>query len=94
MIPSEAWARTIDFIRGRKRSYQLTFNSPHGSEVLIDLARFCRANETCIIPGDRDRSLVLEGRREVFLRVQQHLHLSSEQMMALYQGQAIHTPEK
>jgi len=76
----------LGFLRDRSRSYQLTFElmQPANIIVLEDLARFCRANESCVVPGDRDRSLVLEGRREVWLRIQQHLHLTPEQLFALY----------
>jgi hypothetical protein len=78
----------MNFITGRKRSYQQTFqlNQPANVVVLEDLARFCRANETCVVPGDRDKSLVLEGRREVWLRLQQHLQLSPETLFDLYTG--------
>jgi hypothetical protein len=77
---------TISFLRGRKRAYQLTFQlgQPANVIVLEDLAKFCRAAESCVIPGDRDRSLVLEGRREVFLRITQHMHLQPEQLYMLY----------
>lgn len=57
--------------------------------MLSDLAKFCRAAETCVIPGDHDRSLILEGRREVFLRITDNLHLTSEQLYALYAGRNI-----
>lgn len=86
MNVADAWGRTIDFLRSRKRAYQLTFNSPVGRDVLIDLFKFCRMNETCFHADPRIHA-VLEGRREVALRIQQHLHLSSEQLMALYAGQ-------
>jgi uncharacterized protein YcbK (DUF882 family) len=33
------------------------FNTPHGKSVLDDLAPFCRARETCVVPGDRDRPM-------------------------------------
>jgi len=79
---------TLQFLATRKRCYQLTFQTeqPANQKVLEDLARFCRANETCVVPGDRDRSLLLEGRREVWLRIQQHLQLSPEFLFALYTG--------
>ena len=84
----EAVDQTIAFLHNRKLAYQRTFalNQPANVEVLDDLARFCRANQTCVVPGDRDASLILEGRREVWLRIQQHLHLSEEQLMQLYSG--------
>lgn len=78
--------RALDFIRGRKRAYQSVFSGPAGETVLADLAKFCRAAETCVVPGDRDKTFVLEGRREVFLRIGQHLGLTSEQLYALYTG--------
>lgn len=81
-----AFEAAIDFLRDRSRSYCLTFQveQPANVYVLEDLARFCRANESCVIPGDRDKTLVLEGRREVWLRIQQHLHLTPEQLFALF----------
>lgn len=80
------WRELLDFLRTRKRNYQLTFNSIHGQEVQRDLARYCRANETCVVVGDRDRSLILEGRREVWLRIQQQLNLTPQQLATLASG--------
>lgn len=79
--------RTLNFLRDRRRSYLLTFNkqSPAAQEVLIDLARFCRANESCFNSDPRIHA-VLEGRREVWLRITQHLHLTPEQLFALSTG--------
>lgn len=78
----------IDFLRGRKRDYQLVFKleDPAGARVLEDLARFCRANETCFHSDPRLHA-VAEGRREVWLRIQQHLNLNSEQLYKLLSGQ-------
>jgi len=67
-----------------KRAYQLAFNTPAGEAVLIDLMPFCRARETCVVPGDRDRTYVLEGRREVFLRIRDYLDLTPEQLVEKY----------
>jgi phage-related baseplate assembly protein len=64
----------------RQRAYMLAFKTPAGKAVLDDLAVFCRANETCVVPGDRDRTYVLEGRREVFLRIQAHLDLALDDL--------------
>lgn len=77
-----------ELVGQRKTAYQLTYQveQPANVDVLIDLARFCRANETCVVKGDRDMTLVLEGRREVWLRIQQHLGLTTEQLTALYTG--------
>jgi hypothetical protein len=78
----------IEFIFRRKRAFQLTFQLEQPANVLVleDLASFCRASESCAVPGDRDRTMMLEGRREVWLRIQQHLQLTPEQLFALYNG--------
>lgn len=89
---NELILRALDFVRGRKATYQLTFNNPHGHAVLIDLAKFCRAAETCFHPDPRLHA-VAEGRREVWLRIAQHLNLSSEQLYALYEGRIAITKE-
>jgi hypothetical protein len=86
----EALRGTYEFLRSRKRAYQLVFGSPAGNAVLIDLASFCRANESCYADDPRKHA-VAEGRREVWLRIQQHLHLSSKQLVALYAGKNILT---
>lgn len=80
--------RAFDFLRRRKQSYQLAYGSPAGQAVLQDLAKFCRASETTFHEDPRI-SAALEGRREVWLRIQNHLHLSSEQLLAIYSGRQI-----
>lgn len=88
MTLREAYDRTIAFLRTRRQAYQLAFGSPAGKAVLSDLARFCRANETCFHPDERLHA-VAEGRREVFLRIQRHLNLNTQQLFDLYApGQA------
>jgi hypothetical protein len=42
-------------------------------EALLDLAEFCRANESCFHEDPRMHA-ALEGRREVWLRIQEHIH--------------------
>lgn len=81
----EVVGKTLDNLRFRKRNYLSTFNTPSGQAVLSDLARFCRANESCYA-GDRDKHLIAEGRREVWLRITQHLNLSSQELFTLYRG--------
>src|SRR5258707_848295 len=83
----------LDLVRGAKRNYQFCFGSPAGRQVLADLAKFCRANQTCVVtpggvdpkvPIDVERTLVLEGRREVWLHVQQYLNLTAEELHNIY----------
>lgn len=80
--------KAFGYLRNRQMSYQLTFqiNQPANVSVLMDLAIYCRACESCVVPGDPVKTAVLEGRREVWLRIQQHLNLTPEQLFAIYGG--------
>lgn len=80
------------FIGRRRTAYVKTFTSTaFGDEVLRDLAVFCRANQTCFNPDPRIHA-VAEGRREVWLRIQNHLNLTEEQLFALTAPQNIQRP--
>ena len=69
----------------RKAQYCRVFNgaSKDVVAVLEDLAQFCRAHSSTYDPDPRlaDR---LDGRREVWLRLQQHLQLTDQQLWSLY----------
>lgn len=82
-------ARATAVITDRKRAYQLTFNTPAGKSVLDELAIFCCARQTCVVPGDRDRSYVLEGRRQVYLSIREYLDLTVEELVEKYTKPAI-----
>lgn len=79
----------LDFINRRRNAYCITFLTqdnrvaPRAAEVLTDLARFCRADQSCFHPDPRVHA-VLEGRREVWLRIQQNLQLTDEQLAQIY----------
>ena len=75
-------------VREKQTDYQLTFQTsqPSNVKVLEDLAEFCRANESCVVPGDRDKTLILEGRREVWLRISQMLGLAPDEAFAYFSG--------
>ena len=74
-----------EFLWGRRQSYRRVFTQENrdAQAVLADLAKFCRAHESTGHP-DPHVSARLDGRREVFLRIQTHLHLTDEQMWQLY----------
>jgi hypothetical protein len=76
--------KLTEILGDRQRAYLLAFKESAGAAVLADLAVFCRANETCVIPGDRDRTYVLEGRREVYLRIRDHLDRTTEELVEKY----------
>lgn len=74
-----------DLLQTRRQKYQAVFDTPAGKDVLADLARFCRAHETTVTPEARTTD-ILEGRREVWLRIQQHLRLTDDELWELYRG--------
>ena len=69
----------------RRYAYQTTFKGPLADVVLRDLARFCRAHESTFHVDPRAHA-VAEGRREVWLRIQNHLKLTPDELWALYSG--------
>lgn len=73
------------FLGGRQYAYKKTFQGPLGEDVLKDLAPFCFADLTTF-HGDRDKMLLAEGRRSVWLRIQNHLNLSPEALWRLTSG--------
>lgn len=70
-----------DYIGALSRAYRLTFGDITGegaqSYVLEDLSKFCFANETTANDPYK------EGRRQVWLRLQEQLRLTPEQLMSL-----------
>jgi hypothetical protein len=76
--------KLLEILGDRQRAYQLAFKDVAGEAVLADLAVFCREAETCLIPGDRDRTYALEGRREVILRIRDHLKLTTTELLEKY----------
>lgn len=81
---SEIAERIKAFLQSRKRAYQATFQGgPDSERVLRDLANFCRADKSTFHPDPRVAAN-LDGRREVFLRITQHLNLSAEELHRLY----------
>lgn len=77
--------RVLDFLTTRKRAYQFTFKDDDvdAKAVLKDLAKFCRADKSTFHEDPRAHA-VLEGRREVWLRIQNYLQLTPDQLWELY----------
>ena len=84
--------RARGFLRSRRNAYRRLFDleSQDAQIVLADLDRCCRATQTTVTPDDR-ASLVLEGRREVWLRLQQHLQMDEESLWRLVDGRPTDT---
>lgn len=75
--------RALAYVLERKRAYQQACGSETTALMMADLAWFCRADRTCFDLDARKHALA-EGRREVWLRIQEHLTLTPEQLAALY----------
>lgn len=82
---TDLFDRAKQFLMGRQTAYRVVFDGPRAEEVLADLAKFCRANET-IFNTDAGVERVLVGRREVWLRIQHHLKLTPDELWKLYQS--------
>lgn len=67
----------------RRRAYKAAFSGPEGRKVLADLRRFCRATMPTADVNNTNTTYLLEGRREVFLRILSHLNLDEEDVYKL-----------
>jgi len=76
----------LRILGARSYAYRMVFDAENVNtkKVLSDLAKFCRATQSCFGKDDRT-SAVLEGRREVWLRIQNHLKFSEEELYEMYQ---------
>jgi hypothetical protein len=87
----QIWER----IRGRRRQYRRLFLdgegqlTPAAAAVLADLKRFCRAETSTVVVSPVSKAVdplamaMAEGRREVWNRIQQHLHLPEREISQL-----------
>jgi hypothetical protein len=87
MTDLQLWRKAREYLMTRRTAYVRTFNfdSPTNQAVLADIAKFCRANESTH-NEDTHVAAKLDGRREVWLRIQHHLRLTPEQLWQLYSG--------
>ena len=64
----------------RSQAYKQAFEGEHAEKGLEDLGRFCHANATTHVEGDSHGTAQLEGRRQVWLRIQGYRDLSEAQI--------------
>ena len=83
----KAWIGT------RAYAYKRVFTDEnHYSKiVLVDLAKFCKAHKSTY-HSDPRLAAAQEGRREVFLRIQEFLNLTDTQLFELHQVK--HIPQR
>jgi hypothetical protein len=74
-----------EFYHGCCVAYNRIFDkqSPFTETVLADLAKFCRASESTFHVDARAHAL-MEGRREVYLRIQEFINLNADQLLEKY----------
>lgn len=78
LLTASQVSQTLDGLTSRKSDY---LGIPQG--VLDDLRGFCRADRSCFDIDPRIHA-ALEGRREVWLRIQQHLELTPEELLVFF----------
>ena len=71
------------YLATRRMNYQRTFTGMPAKMVLADLARFCRANASTFHTNPAVQSK-MDGRREVWLRIQQHIRLNDLELWQLF----------
>lgn len=79
----EAIRAAWNSIRDRKQAYTYVFRSPSGATVLRDLANFCRAT-TPPVGADRDETMRLVGRTEVYHRIMQFTRLTDDELFKVF----------
>ncbi|MDZ4345714.1 MAG: hypothetical protein U1E51_25145 [Candidatus Binatia bacterium] len=86
--------RARRFLIRRKTAYEHTFAPENQMSriVLADLAKYCRANKSTAHVNPHVASK-LDGRREVWLRIQEHTHLSADELYRLYGGVQENAPD-
>lgn len=67
----------------RTVAYRKTFDNPEGRKVLADLRRFCHATTPTADVNSTNTTYLLEGRREVYLRILSHMNLTEEDVYEL-----------
>lgn len=80
VLQSEIRKETENLVMAYNRVFEK--NSPFVQDVLADLAKFCRANESTFHADPRIHA-VLEGRRETFLRIQRFVTMNAEDILNL-----------
>lgn len=75
----------IDIITQRHAAWSRVFAGPDGQVVEKQLAIFCRANVSTFDP-DPIRSAYLQGRKDVWILMQNYRHLTPMQLAVIYQA--------
>lgn len=87
MVLADIIETTKRFLTRRATAYRFVFGTQdrNARVVLEDLARFCRAVKSTA-HADPYVAARLDGRREVWLRISEHLNLTTDDLYRLYGG--------
>lgn len=84
---AEATNEVVSYLYARQEAYRRLFaGTPAVGDADIvkrDLEAFCRGNDSAFNADDRVHAL-LTGRQEVYLRIQDHLRLSRDELLVKY----------
>jgi hypothetical protein len=86
------WGRQFT-LADRAKAYKLTFRNPAGLIALADLMEYCGVADEAPSRGGEFVQGRAAGRRDVGLRIQEHLQLSHEELYDLIRGRNILKPE-
>jgi hypothetical protein len=73
----------------RVKAYNLAFRNPAGQIVLADLMTFCEIADEAPSTSNQFQQGRAAGRRDVALRVQEHLNLTHKELYAVLQGRSV-----
>jgi hypothetical protein len=79
-------SKYMEILKNRQISYKNCFDLSQleNRAVMTDLALFCRMFTTTAEPDQKEDPKVLEGRRQVFLRIQEHMQFDQFQLYLLH----------
>lgn len=82
------WKRAYTLFQ-RHQAYNLALRQPAGEIVVADLLTFCGVADEAPRGASEFEQGRAAGRRDVGLRLMEHLHLSPEELYAVIQGRSI-----
>lgn len=98
MSVSEKAGKLFDLLKRQKQDYQLACHQPAMQRMLIDLMWYGKWNETCVVYDkggrlDKAATLVMQGRREMIIRILNHCNLTTKQLYLLATGKEFNPGE-
>jgi len=78
------------------RAYRIAFLSPAGQTAMKDLMSVCRFRHALVPLSDlptTNELFIAEGRRQVFIHILQMTQINEEDLITMFKGGTIVTPE-